>query len=161
MATGDFRLCDILLGTGFAGSDARIRHEQAIAIFCLIEAIHSPLLDTAAAHTPLPSHGQTPVWHLHITTAEGVDVASRCLALAALRRVIKEYSRICDGYVVAIAWPGPSRLDAIDMSRRSIHDAAAALLSEQLSSEAIVDKDTARRLLTLIYTLLPQKRALD
>ncbi|AGS24527.1 UPF0262 family protein [Rhizobium etli] len=150
----EYRLCDVSLEQFPGDRDARLEREQAIAIVDLLENnMFAPLqhgggpyrLGIAMAGARLA---------LHITTDQGAHVLSHFLSLAPFRRLLKDYSHICENYYNALAWPGPDRLEAIDMSRRAIHDEAAELLKERLSSKVTVDHDTARRLFTLIFILL-------
>ena len=68
--------------------------------------------------------------------------------------LLRDYTRICESYYDAMLRHGAERLQAIDMGRRAIHNEAAELLRERLSSKVHIDQDTARRLFTLIYALL-------
>ena len=75
------------------------------------------------------------------------------LSLSTLRRTIKDYFLICDTYYQAIRTAPPSRIQAIDMGRRSLHDEGSRLLAERLAGKITLDHDTARRLFTLICAL--------
>lgn len=75
------------------------------------------------------------------------------LPLCVLRPIIKEYFLVCESYFSAISTLTPSRIEAIDMGRRGLHNDGAELLRERLSDKVEMDKDTARRLFTLICVL--------
>jgi uncharacterized protein (UPF0262 family) len=75
------------------------------------------------------------------------------LSLASLRRIVKDYFLICDSYFSAIKALPPSRIEAIDMGRRGLHDEGAEVLRERLAGKADIDVPTARRLFTLICVL--------
>ncbi len=75
------------------------------------------------------------------------------LALGSLRRIIKDYFLICDSYFNAIKTLPPSRIEAIDMARRGLHNEGAEVLRERLVGKVDVDLPTARRLFTLICVL--------
>jgi uncharacterized protein (UPF0262 family) len=75
------------------------------------------------------------------------------LALGSLRRIIKDYFLICDSYFHAIKTLPPSRIEAIDMGRRGLHDEGAEVLRERLAGKVEIDLPTARRLFTLICVL--------
>ncbi len=75
------------------------------------------------------------------------------LSLTSLRRVIKDYFIICDSYYDAIRTAPPSRIQAIDMGRRALHDEGSRVLVERLKDKIEIDHDTARRLFTLICAL--------
>lgn len=154
MTGAGYRLCDVALDCSFKTRDGRVEREQALAIIDLLE-----------------SNTFTPVGHdggpyrlnietvdgrlaLHVAEGNGVHVVSHYLSLTPFRRLIKDYTRICESYYDAMCRPGPERLEAIDMGRRGIHNEAAELLRERLSSKVSIDNDTARRLFTLIYALL-------
>jgi uncharacterized protein (UPF0262 family) len=47
----------------------------------------------------------------------------------------------------------PSRVEAMDMGRRGLHNEGARLLQERLADRVEIDIDTARRLFTLICAL--------
>lgn len=75
------------------------------------------------------------------------------LALGSLRRIVKDYFLICDSYFNAIRTLPPSRIEAIDMGRRGLHNEGAQVLRERLAGKADIDEATARRLFTLICVL--------
>ncbi|NPD16869.1 UPF0262 family protein [Xinfangfangia sp. D13-10-4-6] len=75
------------------------------------------------------------------------------LSLGPFRQVVKDYFQICESYFEAVKRLPPSQIEAIDMARRGIHNEGAAILQERLEGKAEVDKDTARRLFTLICVL--------
>ncbi len=75
------------------------------------------------------------------------------LSLSPLKRVMKDYFIVCDSYYQAIRTAPPSRIQAIDMGRRGLHDEGSRLLAERLKGKIAVDHDTARRLFTLICAL--------
>jgi uncharacterized protein (UPF0262 family) len=75
------------------------------------------------------------------------------LPTAELRRIIKDYFLLCDSYFQAIRTMTPSRIEAIDMGRRGLHNEGAELLRERLSEYVELDLNTARRLFTLICVL--------
>ena len=67
--------------------------------------------------------------------------------------MIKDYFLICDSYFEAIKSASPSRIEAIDMGRRGLHNEGAAKLVEVLADKITLDEETARRLFTLICVL--------
>ncbi|HZT47588.1 MAG TPA: UPF0262 family protein [Hyphomicrobiaceae bacterium] len=75
------------------------------------------------------------------------------LSLTPLRRIMKDYFIVCETYYQAIRSAPPSRIQAIDMGRRALHDEGSRILAERLGGKITVDRDTARRLFTLICAL--------
>jgi uncharacterized protein (UPF0262 family) len=69
------------------------------------------------------------------------------------RKLIKDYFLICESYFEAIRMATPSRIEAIDMGRRGLHNEGATLLVDALKGRINVDAETARRLFTLICVL--------
>ena len=88
-----------------------------------------------------------------ISTDDGAAVAEFHLSLGPFRQTVKDYFQICESYFDAVKKLPPSRIEAIDMARRGIHDEGARLLQERLQGKAVVDSGTARRLFTLICVL--------
>ncbi len=87
-------------------------------------------------------------------TTEGGDMAAEFhLSLGPFRQVVKDYFQICASYFDAVKTMPPSRIETIDMARRGIHDEGSRVLRERLEGKALVDRDTARRLFTLICVL--------
>jgi len=84
---------------------------------------------------------------------DNTAVATYHLGLGSLRKLIKDYFAICDSYYDAIRNASPSRIEAIDMGRRGLHDEGSQLLRDRLNGKIDVDHDTARRLFTLICAL--------
>src|SRR3546814_17403006 len=83
------------------------------------------------------------------------DVCSSDLGLAMkpFSRVIKDYFTVCESYYDAIKTASPSRIEAIDMGRRALHNEGSDLLRRRLDGQIAVDADTTRRLFTLLCVL--------
>ncbi|HEX3653466.1 MAG TPA: UPF0262 family protein [Rhizomicrobium sp.] len=75
------------------------------------------------------------------------------LSLTPFRQVVKDYFLICESYFKAIRDAPPAQIETLDMSRRSVHDEGSELLVERLKGKIDLDRDTARRLFTLICVL--------
>ena len=139
--------------TGRIRLSARIEDERRAALFDLIEENH--FAPSGVPPGPyvvrLGISGDCLVFRV-------CDEADRLLtrftlALGSLRRIIKDYFLICDSYFNAIKTLPPSRIEAIDMGRRGLHNEGAEVLRERLAGKVEVDLPTARRLFTLICVL--------
>ncbi|MEQ1789905.1 MAG: UPF0262 family protein [Rickettsiales bacterium] len=75
------------------------------------------------------------------------------LSVSPLRGIIRDYFMIFDSYQAAIASANTSKIEAIDMGRRGIHNEGSELLQDILKDRIVVDFPTARRLFTLICVL--------
>lgn len=75
------------------------------------------------------------------------------LSLKPFRRIVKDYFLICDSYFKAIKTASPSRIEAVDMGRRGLHNEGTQILMERLNGKIAVDFETARRIFTLICVL--------
>ena len=83
----------------------------------------------------------------------GKTLITHMFSLTPLKRIMKDYFLICESYYEAIRTAPPSRIQAIDMGRRGLHDEGSQVLSERLAGKITIDLDTARRLFTLICAL--------
>lgn len=75
------------------------------------------------------------------------------LSVAPLRGIIRDYFMIFESYQEAINSANASKIEAIDMGRRGIHNEGSERLQDILKDRIIVDFPTARRLFTLICVL--------
>src|ERR1700694_259061 len=130
-----------------------IEHERGIAIYDLLEDNDfEPEGDRGGPYAlKIALVEQRLV--LEITREDGAPVATHLLSLTPFRRVVKDYFLVCDSYYAAIRTESTSRIEAIDMGRRALHDEGSALLSERLKGKVRVNSDTSRRLFTLICAL--------
>src|SRR6266699_1172588 len=62
---------------------------------------------------------------LDIRCADGAPAMVHLLSLSPLRRLVKDYFMVCDSYYEAIRNAPPERIEALDMGRRSLHDAGS------------------------------------
>ncbi|MEY4879536.1 MAG: hypothetical protein RJB62_1005, partial [Pseudomonadota bacterium] len=88
-----------------------------------------------------------------IRLEDGEDHGRLVLSLTPFRRVVRDYFLVCESYYAATREAQPSRLEALDMGRRGLHDEGSRLLTERLNGKVAVDFETARRLFTLICVL--------
>ncbi len=86
-------------------------------------------------------------------TSEKSEKAKAVLSIAPLRGVIRDYFMICESYYEALSASNPSKLEAIDMGRRGVHNEGSEALQELLKGRINVDFPTSRRLFTLICVL--------
>ncbi|MBI3675607.1 MAG: UPF0262 family protein [Proteobacteria bacterium] len=130
-----------------------IEQEREIAIYDLLEAnSFEPVGSPGGPYRLVLSIEENRlVFDIHLD--DGAGHGRVMLSLTPLRRVVKDYSLVCDSYFAAIRTAPPSRIETLDMGRRGLHDEGSALLQERLKGKIEVDFDTARRLFTLICVL--------
>ncbi len=139
--------------------EASIPERKAETEHELKTAIHDLLAENAFAPE---GAGQGP-YTVHLSVEEkrlifaltAVDGRKTRIGLSVqpLKILIKDYFLICESYYEAIKAHNPSRLEAIDMGRRGLHNEGAEKLMEMLENKITVDLCTARRLFTLICAL--------
>lgn len=131
----------------------QIEAERSLAVFNLIE--YNSFIPCQPAPGP---------FSLTIALLEGqvlFDVEDRTrrqlflqkLPRTPLQRVIRDYFAICESYAAATKTAPPSRVQILDMGRRSLHNDGTELLCDHLSPSVRIDFETGRRLFTLICTL--------
>ena len=130
-----------------------VEHERAVAVFDLLEANHFRLRDGPAGPYRMVLSLRDGTLIFALQPEPGGEALEIELAVRPLRRVIKDYFLICDTYFQAIKGATPSRIETIDMARRGVHDEGAELLREALDARVEIDRDTARRLFTLVCVL--------
>ena len=154
MADSDQRIAKILLDERTVlRRNADIEHERAVAIFDLLEEnSFAPAGEVAGPfHLHLGIEENRLV--LDIRAADETPVDRVLVSLAPFRGVVKDYFLVCESYFAAIRTASPSRIEAIDMGRRALHNEGSELLRERLAERVAVDLNTARRLFTLLCVL--------
>ena len=130
---------------------AEIEHERRVAVFDLIEK---------NSFTPAGASGGP--YALKLSTQDGrlvLDVSgpdfSRAhgLSMSPLNKAVKDYIDVCDSYYEALRGSSPSKIEAVDMGRRGLHNEGADLLRARLDGKIDIDHETARRLFTLLTAL--------
>jgi uncharacterized protein (UPF0262 family) len=154
LAPEQARLIEVTLDEASIGAiSADAEHEREVAIFDLLEK-NSFALD---------GHDGGP-YTLHLSLSENrlvftVGDSNRApiqhimLSLSPFRRIVKDYFLMCESYYQAVKTSPPSRIEALDMGRRGLHDEGSMLLKERLKGKILIDVPTARRLFTLICAL--------
>ena len=130
-----------------------VEHERAVAIFDLLEENSFEPVEAS----PGPYHLHLSIEEdrlvLDIRSLRGKALCKLQLSLAPFRRIVKDYFTVCESYYAAIKTASPSRIEAIDMGRRALHDEGSHLLKERLDGKVAIDHNTARRLFTLVCVL--------
>lgn len=137
------------IGRGSADQE----HERAIAVYDLIEDNHFALAGHEGGPYALNISLVDARLVFDVRDEEGSHVVTHILSLTPFRRILKDYFLVCESYYAAIRHATPSRIEAIDMGRRGLHNEGALLLAERLKGKIETDQDTARRLFTLITAL--------
>jgi len=148
------RIVNVLLDGDSLGAQSRhAAHERNAAIFDLLEE-----------NSFTPTNGMLGPFILHLSEQENrliFDVRDESdqpaiefsLPLTTFRSIVRDYHIICDSYYDAIKMGTPSRIQAIDMGRRGLHNEGAELMRTRLAANVEVDLDTARRFFTLLCVL--------
>ncbi|MEO1693740.1 MAG: UPF0262 family protein [Pseudomonadota bacterium] len=147
-------LVDIALDeTSIRRTNHNIEHEREVAIYDLLDANSFALSGGPAGPYKLRLALIEDRLVFQVMDAAGQDLMAHMLALSPFRRIIRDYFTVCDSYYQAIKTAPASRIQAIDMGRRGLHDEGSRILIERLDGKIDVDHDTARRLFTLICAL--------
>lgn len=148
------RLIDIELDSSIGRSTPDIEHERAVAIFDLIEENNFyPVGDEEGGPYKLIISLIERRLIFSIMRENGDEVATHILSLTPLRRVVRDYFLICESYYEAIRTASPSKIEAIDMGRRGLHNEGSQTLQNRLDGKIEMDFNTARRLFTLVCVL--------
>lgn len=148
------RLVDIELDESISRSTPDVEHERAVAIFDLIEEnVFHPVGDDTGGPYKLKLSLMETRLIFSITRENGDAVATHILSLTPLRRLVRDYFMVCESYYEAIRSASPSKIEAIDMGRRGLHNEGSQVLQTRLNGKIDVDFTTARRLFTLVCVL--------
>jgi uncharacterized protein (UPF0262 family) len=154
MAESDRRIVKITLDErSVVRRNADIEHERAVAIFDLLEENSFAVAGEAAGpfHLHLGIEENRLVFDIRTTAEEPVDRV--LVPLTPFRSIVKDYFLVCETYFTAIRTAPPSRIEAIDMGRRALHNEGSELLRERVAERVTIDLNTARRLFTLVCVL--------
>jgi len=131
-----------------------IEHEMGVAMYDLLEQNHfAPVGDMSGPYHVELSIRDARTLVFSIRTEEDEALGEVMLALTPFRRIVKDYFTVCESYFDAIKNAPASRIEALDMGRRGLHNEGAELLRENLKGKIDVDEETARRLFTLVCVL--------
>ncbi len=132
---------------------AQVENERRAALFDLIQdnrfALVGGFRGPYALHLGIDGERLT----FEVRDQKAEPLTRFALPLRSLRRIIKDYFLVLDSYFKSIKTAPPSRIEAIDMGRRGLHNEGAELLRQRLADKVDMDQDTARRLFTLICVL--------
>ena len=127
---------------------AEVEHQRRVAIFDLIE--QNSFTPEGAEGGPYALRLSSQDNRLAFDIA-GPDFArTHVLSLSPMKTVIRDYALICESYYEALRGSSPSQIESVDMGRRGLHNEGAELLKTRLEGKVEIDKETARRLFTLV-----------
>jgi uncharacterized protein (UPF0262 family) len=129
-----------------------VEHERAVAIYDLVESNSFAIPEHSGPYRLSLSLADARLV-FSVTSEDGDPLATHILSLTPFRKIVKDYFFICETYHQAIRSGSPSRIEAIDMGRRGLHNEGSEILQERLKGKIEVDFDTARRLFTLVCVL--------
>jgi uncharacterized protein (UPF0262 family) len=151
------RLSEIILDPASIGrGNANIEHEREVAIYDLLDGNSFELDGRDDGPYKLTIGIVDDRLALTVFSAEkpaDEQIVAHYLSLTPFKRIMKDYFLVLDSYYQAIRTAQPSRIQAIDMGRRGLHDEGSRVLMERLEGKIKIDFDTARRLFTLVSAL--------
>lgn len=148
------RLTEVTLDeAAVAPASPNAEHERRIALFDLKESNSFAIVGADRGPYVLVLGMSEGRLVLDVSSEDGERVILHHAALGGLRKLVKDYALICESYNEAIRDAPPSRIEALDMGRRGLHNEAAEVLQEALASHSTIDNETARRLFPLVCAL--------
>jgi uncharacterized protein (UPF0262 family) len=154
MISRNFRLCDIELDEAVGTAGSIVEQETAVAILDLLDDnLFQPRYHHGGPYRLKLLLVSSKLEFL-VRTEDGATVARHILSLTPIRRIVKDYSLICETHYRALRGQPASQIEAIDMGRRALHNEGSRILMDRLSDKIRMDLNTARRLFTLICVLL-------
>jgi len=130
-----------------------VEHERQVAVFDLLECNSFELVNGFGGPYQVELSLREANLIFTIEDAAGEKRSEIALSMRPFRRLIKDYFMICESYFQAIRSASPSRIEAIDMGRRGLHNEGAEKLVDALEGKIKLDGETARRLFTLVCVL--------
>ncbi len=149
------RLIKVHLDESSIGSNTlEVDHERKVAIYDLLEENTFELVAGPPGPYKLGISITEDRLAFAVTSGNADDPTSIfLLSLNPFRKVVKDYFMICESYFEAIKSAPPSKIEAIDMARRGLHDEGSKLMIERLDGKIRMDEPTSRRLFTLLCAL--------
>jgi len=148
------RLVEVTLDQASIGrNNAEVDHEREVAIFDLLEKNSFALEGHDGGPYTLSLSLADNRLVLTVGDTDRAPIQHVMLSLSPFRRLVKDYFLICESYYQAIKTQPASKIEAIDMGRRGLHDEGSQLLLERLKGKIAIDLPTARRLFTLLCAL--------
>ena len=152
---GDNRLIEIKLEDDAARhQNPDVAQERRIAVYDLLENNYFCLRDGKAKgpyELCLKIADNSLIFEIQSKLDAGILTIK--LSMTPFRTLMKDYAHVCESYFAAIKAAPRTRIEAIDMGRRALHDEGSHLLQERLKHSITIDFDTARRLFTVVFTL--------
>ncbi|MEM7123068.1 MAG: UPF0262 family protein [Pseudomonadota bacterium] len=131
-----------------------VEHEMGVAIYDLLEQNYfAPVGDMSGPYHVELSIRDARTLVFAISTEADEPLGEVMLTLSPFRRIVKDYFTVCESYFDAIKDAPASRIEALDMGRRGLHNDGAELLRDNLKGKIDIDEETARRLFTLVCVL--------
>lgn len=134
-------------------SNSSVDHEREVAIYDILDGNSFEVEGADAGPYNLVLSISEDRLVFAVSDQGDAPIVNHALSLTPLRKVISDYFLVCESYYEAIRTAPPSRIQSIDMGRRGLHDEGSRLLCERLEGKIKVDRDTARRLFTLVCAL--------
>ncbi len=132
---------------------AHVEHERKVAVYDLLDENFFKPVDGSDGPFDLHLGIEENRLVFNILLENGDPIDRFTLPLNTFRRIVKDYFMICESYFEAIKTAPPSRIEALDMGRRGLHNEGSDILRDRLEGKVEVDRRTARRLFTLICIL--------
>ncbi len=140
--------------SSIGSNSPEVEHERKVAIFDLLEENVFELVAGPAGPYKLAIAIAEHRLALAITAGDSDEPnATFLLSLNPFRKVVKDYFLICESYFEAIKSAPPSKIEALDMTRRSLHDEGSTLVMERLEGKIRMNEATSRRVFTLLCAL--------
>ncbi len=130
-----------------------VEHERAVAIFDLLEENSFSLANGRPGPYCVVLRLEEDRLIFDVADEQENPLEVIALSVKPFRRIVKDYFSVCETYFEAIKTASPSRIEAIDMGRRGLHNEGSDMLRDRLDGKVSLDFDTARRLFTLLCVL--------
>jgi uncharacterized protein (UPF0262 family) len=149
------RLIEVNLDDSSIGKHTpEVDHERRVAIYDLLEENVFDLVAGPPGPYKLGIAIAEQRLVFSVTAGDAAEPSAMfLLSLNPFRRVVKDYFMLCETYFEAIKSAPASRIEALDMARRALHDEGSNLLIERLDGKIRMDEPTSRRLFTLLCAL--------
>jgi uncharacterized protein (UPF0262 family) len=132
---------------------AHVEHERKVAIYDLLEENRFVPAGRDSGPYILRLGIEDNRLIFDIRTEGDLPLDKFIVPVNSFRRIVKDYFMICESYFEAIKTAPPSKIEALDMGRRGLHNEGSDILRERLEGKVDIDRATARRLFTLICVL--------